>query len=123
MTHGREAGALKRLYDGAADDASDQFTFGFQRGSELQMHLPTEPVAGDWSHGMAGQAVINLLLPHVSPAEGIGPFEFTQANFDRLQGLAPLYNATNTNLKPFAARGGKLILWHGWSDAMIPPGI
>ena len=27
---------------------------------------------------------------------------------------------TMTNLRAFAARGGKLLLWHGWTDAMIP---
>jgi hypothetical protein len=30
-------------------------------------------------------------------------------------------NATDADLKPFAHRGGKLILYHGWSDAAIPP--
>lgn len=35
--------------------------------------------------------------------------------------LAPVLNATDANLKPFQARGGKLIVYHGWSDAAIPP--
>ena len=30
-------------------------------------------------------------------------------------------NATDADLKPFAHHGGKLILYHGWSDAAIPP--
>src|SRR5262245_20491121 len=29
-------------------------------------------------------------------------------------------NATNPDLKAFKARGGKLILYHGWSDSAIP---
>jgi feruloyl esterase len=29
-------------------------------------------------------------------------------------------NATDPNLKPFKAHGGKLLLYHGWSDAAIP---
>lgn len=29
-------------------------------------------------------------------------------------------NATDPNLDDFAARGGKLILWHGWADAALP---
>ena len=31
------------------------------------------------------------------------------------------FNAIDPNLKPFAARGGKLIMYHGWSDAALPP--
>ena len=27
---------------------------------------------------------------------------------------------TKTDLRAFFARGGKLLLWHGWTDAMIP---
>ncbi|MCF7974148.1 MAG: tannase/feruloyl esterase family alpha/beta hydrolase [Phycisphaerae bacterium] len=29
-------------------------------------------------------------------------------------------NATDPNLDAFASRGGKLILWHGWSDPALP---
>ena len=35
--------------------------------------------------------------------------------------MAHILNATDADLKPFARRGGKLILYHGWSDAAIPP--
>lgn len=32
-----------------------------------------------------------------------------------------MLDATDANLKPFAARGGKLILYHGWNDPAISP--
>ncbi len=35
--------------------------------------------------------------------------------------MGGVLNATETDLKPFRDRGGKLILYHGWSDAAIPP--
>ncbi|HWC98068.1 MAG TPA: tannase/feruloyl esterase family alpha/beta hydrolase [Candidatus Sulfopaludibacter sp.] len=35
--------------------------------------------------------------------------------------LASILNSTNPDLKAFKDRGGKLILYHGWSDAAIPP--
>jgi feruloyl esterase len=34
--------------------------------------------------------------------------------------MAPILDATNPDLRRFQARGGKLILYHGWSDAAIP---
>ncbi len=33
---------------------------------------------------------------------------------------ASVLSAVDPNLQPFASRGGKLILWHGWSDAALP---
>ncbi|MEO8026867.1 MAG: tannase/feruloyl esterase family alpha/beta hydrolase [Bryobacteraceae bacterium] len=35
--------------------------------------------------------------------------------------LSLILNAVDPNLKAFRARGGKLILWQGWSDAAIAP--
>jgi hypothetical protein len=31
------------------------------------------------------------------------------------------FYVTQPDLKPFRSHGGKLILWHGWSDPAIPP--
>jgi feruloyl esterase len=30
-------------------------------------------------------------------------------------------NATNANIKPFVAHGGKLLMYHGWSDPLVGP--
>ena len=30
-----------------------------------------------------------------------------------------MLNATDPNLDAFKARGGKLVLWHGWSDPAL----
>jgi len=35
--------------------------------------------------------------------------------------VGPLLNAVNPDLSAFKRRGGKLILYHGWSDAALPP--
>jgi feruloyl esterase len=34
--------------------------------------------------------------------------------------MAPLTNADHTDIGPFVRRGGKLMLWHGWSDHAVP---
>jgi hypothetical protein len=119
-----ETHVLQELYDGASDGQGHHYTFGAQRGSEAQWGLPSSPTATSMSAGMASRSMEFVILPNVSPADGeVSKFAFTDANFARISELAPLYNATNTNLKPFATHGGKLILWHGWSDTSITPGI
>ncbi len=119
-----EASVAQRLYDGATDTQGDHYTFGAQRGSEQRWELPDTPTGSSMSAGMASRSMQFVILPSVSAADGdISQFIFSAANFARIAQLAPLYDATNTNLKPFATHGGKLILWHGWSDVSITPGI
>jgi pimeloyl-ACP methyl ester carboxylesterase len=48
--------------------------------------------------------------------------KFSDAEFRKLNQLGDaIYNADNPDLRAFAARGGKLILYHGWADQTIPP--
>jgi feruloyl esterase len=75
-----------------------------------------------FSRNIASGSSQYVIFPEVSAKDGDIPnFAFTQANFDRLATLHPLYDATDTDLAPFQAKGGKLILWHGWSDQHISP--
>lgn len=53
-------------------------------------------------------------------------WNFRTLDFDRDVGLAErmddgLLNATNPDLHKFAQRGGKLLIFHGWSDELISP--
>jgi len=47
-------------------------------------------------------------------------FDADMARVDTIEGGA--INALDPNLKPFLARGGKLIQYHGWADQQIPSG-
>ena len=35
--------------------------------------------------------------------------------------MGPVFNAVDPNLEKFRSRGGKLVMYHGWSDAAISP--
>ena len=45
-------------------------------------------------------------------------YDLSKARTD-LARAATYYNAVNADLSPCAARGGKLIIWHGWSDPAL----
>jgi feruloyl esterase len=53
-------------------------------------------------------------------------FDYKKANLDEAvnvsdEKLANVLNSVQTNMKAFKAHGGKLIIYHGWSDAAISP--
>ncbi|HEX4005104.1 MAG TPA: tannase/feruloyl esterase family alpha/beta hydrolase [Acidobacteriaceae bacterium] len=48
-------------------------------------------------------------------------FTVDQDLADALRHDAKSLDSTDPNLRPFAHHGGKLILYHGWSDPAIPP--
>jgi len=50
----------------------------------------------------------------------LGTFDFDRDSKRALAKTGEALNATDTNLKPFAARGGKLLMYHGWNDPAIP---
>ena len=52
------------------------------------------------------------------PAWDYSKYDFTNFKKDSAQ-AASILNATNPNLDAFKASNGKLIVWHGWSDAAL----
>jgi hypothetical protein len=100
---------------------------GLPYGSELGWQDQFVVTSGSPLDGNAGKIALNYLrylaYPQNPPA-GFTLYDvrFTRATFDRLDVLGnALYNANNPDLSAFRARGGKIILYHGWADPSIPP--
>jgi hypothetical protein len=122
-----EVATARKLYDGPVDAAGKPFTLGQpQVGSELSWAGVFVPASADQrpsSYGMAEQPV-KYLLSQTNPSADYSlaaDFKFTAQQFADQKWAHELYDATETDLSPFAAKGGKLILWHGWSDPHISP--
>lgn len=116
--------ALKKLYAGPRDSRGDQIMPGFSPGGE------TGP--GGWPLWITGDAPGTSLefffangffadMVYNDPAWDYHTFDLDNAVKLADEKDAAVSNATDANLKPFRSRGGKLILYHGWSDAAIPP--
>jgi feruloyl esterase len=114
--------ALKKLYAGAHDSQSKLIYPGFLPGAELGEQ--------GWTLWIIGPAPGKALLD----AFDYGYFadmvydkpdwNYKDANLDQAvkaadDKTAKVLNATDPNLKTFASRGGKLILYHGWNDPAI----
>jgi feruloyl esterase len=121
-----EVAVARKFYAGPVDAGGAHFTIGGpQYGSELAwagVYVTRAPEDHTFSENISSGSSQYVIFPQVSAADGdVAHFVFTQENFRRLDDLHPLYDATNTDLSAFQRRGGRLILFHGWSDQHISP--
>ncbi|MEO6726929.1 MAG: tannase/feruloyl esterase family alpha/beta hydrolase, partial [Blastocatellia bacterium] len=120
----KQIAALKKIYAGPRNSKGEQIIPGFVPGGETG--------SGGWSNWITGasptksaqfffstQALINMT--YNNPAWDFKTFDLERDGKATDEKLATVLNATDPNLKAFKARGGKLILYHGWSDAALPP--
>ncbi|HTU43758.1 MAG TPA: tannase/feruloyl esterase family alpha/beta hydrolase [Bryobacteraceae bacterium] len=119
-----QVASLKRLYAGSRDAQGRRLFLGYMPGGENG--------AQGWASWILGPA------PGLSYGVGYVENYFRYIVFDdptwniltanvdaakRLadQKTAESLNATNPDLRRFQARGGKLIMYHGWNDPAISP--
>jgi Tannase and feruloyl esterase len=118
--------ALRRIHAGARNSAGKQLTGGYlPSGSESGDPSPQLGWEGYLLRAKAGQPGGEMLADGMLGSLIQNPFT-TPAQFDWDKHPAMLKAASReidapTDLRKFFARGGKLILWHGWADAAIPP--
>ena len=119
--------ALKKIYDGPVDSKGKQMFPGFLPGGEEG--------GGGWAtwismgpgkdlQGLFASGFFNNMI--VSNDKNKAPIDLKTVNVEAAVKLADeqqarTFNAVDPDLKPFMARGGKLIVYHGWSDAALPP--
>ncbi len=118
--------ALQALYDGPRN-TNGQIYPGMPLGSEGRWHL--------WKAGSIPGFLARDKAPNPGFALGIGfgkyfifndpDWDYSTYDFSSWQKDARLaatfLNADNPNLSKFKSSGGKLILWHGWSDGPLTP--
>ncbi len=118
-----QVAALKKIYDGLRNSKGERVFPGYSPGGEA------EP--GGWAQWITGaepeksvmfafgtQFFKNMV--YENPAWDFRTFNVDRDTKAADEKMAGILNATNADLKRFNGRGGKLILYHGWSDAAIP---
>jgi feruloyl esterase len=108
--------AVRKIYDGAKNPRTGEQLFaGWVRGSELGWSGyfvgHPEPARTDfWRYWVFGD-----------PAWDPRTFDFDKDAAWAVTAMASI-DANNPDLSAFKARGGKLVMYSGWADPVVPPG-
>jgi len=117
---GAQVESLKKLYAGPHNSQGHQIYGGLMPGSEegwagwVVGPNPGSSVLNTFSVQYFSNMVANRkdwALKEFNPDESVQQADAATAR---------ILNATNPDLKPFMARGGKLIMYQGWSDQATP---
>lgn len=113
-----EVTVLQTLYRDVRTRSGQFVDYGLPAGSEYlwnEWWTKTNSTGGDFPPKMFGYFV------HDNKS-----WTMAQFNLDRdwpaaMRKLAGALEATDTDLRPFASRGGKLMMYHGWDDQAVAP--
>jgi hypothetical protein len=120
-----QVAAARRLYAGARDAHGRRlYPAGEPRGSELAWDIFVVPLPGfgAFSGILADGYLRHMGYPLGTPHSSLAEFKFTVDELRRLTPEGAKGNAMSLDLREFRRAGGKLLLWHGWADANVPPG-
>ena len=120
-----EIGVLEAWRQGPVNDAGEQlYPGGVPEGSE--------PFWGLWLTGLpnGGGALVEAFARNFGaymafaddPGAAWSPQDFDfERDPARMAGAAALHNGDDPDISAFRAAGGKMIVWHGWADAIVTP--
>lgn len=111
-----QAEAMQALYDGVQGRDGSTILPGWPRGAEMQLGLLVTspqpfPVAMTW---------FQLLVHGGDSAWSWMNMDYSVETAASRDYGAGILNVRAESLAPFFARGGKLLLSHGWNDGLIP---
>ena len=115
---------MQKYYAGTIDPVNGQVIYpGYERGNETDNVLGLGLVLMESSRTGVRRPVLLGVRPsfgHPASAVNFANFDFHRAVDTVDDQLADVLNADSTNLGEFREHGGKLLMYHGWADPLIP---
>ncbi|GAA4607277.1 tannase/feruloyl esterase family alpha/beta hydrolase [Actinoallomurus liliacearum] len=121
-----ETGVVRRLHDGAVDERGRRLepAIAHEWGSELDwtLFVPAKQGQTVGSENFVLSFARYLGYTNVvNPGWKLSDLKFTVASFWKTVQSSGYLAAMDPDLSRFQRGGGKLLLWHGWSDQHISP--
>jgi Tannase and feruloyl esterase len=114
--------SVKSLYQGPGGEDPNHFRYyGYEPGGEAgwsEWSLASDPHKSVL-YRIALEFHRNLVYDNA--AWNMNEFDLRHDDVEADRRMGPAYDARDADLSRFAARGGKLILFHGWSDQALQP--
>ncbi len=114
---GPQASAIAALYKGPVGRDGRALYFGMPLGSETTWNMSAQG-----SLRFARSFMSYMTSDTFEAMQDVWATTYATADLARYYRFNAVMNATDPDLRPFLHSGGKLILWHGWNDASVPPG-
>jgi len=116
----------REIYRGAhTADGKQLVISGPMVGSEMGwrgLYAPSTPEQPVMSANFAAETFLNLAYWELPEnIHSLHDLRFDEETFNGIKPMHAIYDSTDPDLSRFAQAGGKLILWHGWSDQHISP--
>jgi feruloyl esterase len=112
--------AVRLIYQGPRTSEGRQIFPGFARGSERgweQLYARVEP---DGSVGGGSWLGMFRYMVFDDPQWTLPQLDLDR-DYDLAEQRMAALNAEDADLDAFAARGGRMIVYHGWADQQVPP--
>ena len=119
-----QVSTLKKLYAGAQDSHGKQIFPGYVPGAEDGPNGWPQWITGSGPGKASGPVYAENYFRYMvfqDPTWNILSANVDAAEAAADEKTAAILNSTDPDLGRFKARGGKLILYHGWNDPAIPP--
>lgn len=128
LPHPAQVTAARKLYAPPTDENGQLLYPGREEpGSEISWAGPpvpwitAPPGTPTFAPVTADNYLRYLAFPVGQPGVPLADWEFTSRNFAELLPEQRTIAALDPDLSEFRDAGGKLILYHGWADTLIPP--
>ena len=117
-----DAEVIRKIWQGPRRQDGSSLWYGLPRGADF---MPMSGTGGTPLTGRPNSIPLDWMRFFLNQNPQWDWTGLTAASYERfvdqsVEEFSPVFATDNPDLSAFRDRGGKIVLWHGWADDMIP---